>query len=161
MKSRKLRSLLVSLAVAAALSAMVMPPASAQTGPRHNQAEPTRPGQMQQHQRGPGMMGPQMMHQMMRGMKQGMMSGMMGRQGMRMGPGMMMGRRVTDRKLDASEVERILSGMLAWHGNRRLKIGKVEDKDGDTVIAEIQTVDGSLVAKLAVNRKTGAMSHSE
>ncbi len=157
MKSRKPRSLLVSLVAAAALSAMVMPLASAQTGPRHNQTEPTRPGQMQQHQRGPGMMGPQMMHQMMRGM----MSGMMGRQGMRMGPGMMMGRRVTDRKLDASEVERILSGMLAWHGNKRLKVGKVADKDDDTVIAEIQTVDGSLVAKLVVNRKTGAMRHSE
>lgn len=116
---------------------------------------------MQHNRMGPGMMGPQMMHQMMRGMMQGMMSGMMGRQGMRMGPGMMMGRRVTDRKLDASEVERILSGMLAWHGNRRLKVGKVADKDDDTVIAEIQTVDGSLIAKLTVNRKTGAMSHSE
>ncbi len=157
----KRRSLLMSLVAAAALSTVIAPLATAQTGPRHNQVTPMRPGQMQNNQMGPGMMGPQMMHRMMRGMMQGMMSGMMGRQGMRMGPGMMMGRRVTDRKLDASDVERILSGMLAWHGNRRLKVGKVADKDDDTVIAEIQTVDGSLVAKLAVNRKTGAMKHGE
>ncbi len=161
MNTIKLRSLLMSLVAAAALSTTIASLATAQTGPRHNQATPMKPDQMQNNQRGPGMMGPRMMQQMMRGMMQGMMQKMMGRQGMRMGPGMMIGRRVTDRKLDASEVERILSGMLAWHGNRRLKIGKVADKDDDTVIAEIQTVDGSLVATLAVNRKTGAISHSE
>lgn len=161
MQTPKPRSLLISLVAAAVLSATGASLATAQTEPRHDQAQPMRPGQMQPDQKGPGMMGPQMMHQMMRGMMQGMMSGMMGRQGMRMGPGMMMGRRMTDRELDASEVERILSGMLAWHGNKRLKVGKVEEKDDDSVIAEIQTVDGSLVAKLAVNRKTGAMSHSE
>ena len=159
MQARKKPSLLVSLVGAVALSAMAAPFAAAQTGPRHSQTTPMRPGQMQPGHGGAGMMGPEMMRQMMRGMMQSMMSRMMGVPGMRMG--MMLGRRVTDRKLDALEVERILSGMLAWHGNKRLKIGKVEEKDDNTVTAEIQTVDNSLVTKLAVNRKTGAISHAE
>ncbi len=155
MQTPKSSSLLVSMVAAGALSALVAPNAAAQTGPGHNQTTPMRSGQMQPGHRGAGMMGPQMMRRMMRGMMQRMMSG----PGMRMG--MMMGRRMTDRKLDASEVERILSGMLAWHGNKRLKVGKVEEKDDNTVIAEVQTVDNSLVAKMVVNRKTGAISYAE
>jgi hypothetical protein len=118
-----------------------------------------RPGQMQPRQMQPGQMGPMMMQRMMRGMMMGMMRGMM-RPG-RMGMGMMMGRRMTDRKLDASEVKRILDGRLAWQGNRRLKVGAVTEKDDDTVIAEVQTVDGSLVAKYAVDRTTGRMRLAE
>ena len=154
MQTWKMPSLLISLIATGALSVMIAPSAAAQTAPRHNQTTPTRPGQMQPGTGGAGMMGPQMMRQMMRAMMSRMMTG----PSMRIS---MMGRRMTDRKLDASEVERILSGMLAWHGNKRLKVGKVEAKDDNTVIAEIQTVDNSLVAKMVVNRKTGDMSYAE
>ncbi len=120
----------------------------AQMGPRNDMPR----GQMRQ-----GQMGPMMMQNMMRGMMMGMMRGMMGR-----GPmGMMMGRRMTDRKLDAAEVKRILDGRLAWQGNKRLKVGTVTEKDDNTVIAEIQTVDGSLVAKWTVDRATGRMRYAE
>lgn len=44
---------------------------------------------------------------------------------------------------------------LAVQGNDRLKLGKVEAVDDDTITAEIVTVDGSLVQKLAVDRHTG------
>ncbi len=39
---------------------------------------------------------------------------------------------------------------------RRLKRGKVEAKDDDTIIAEIVTVDDSLVQRLAIDRDTGS-----
>jgi hypothetical protein len=44
---------------------------------------------------------------------------------------------------------------LAIQGNDRLKLGKVEQVDDDTITVEIVTVDGSLVNKLAVDRHTG------
>ena len=61
------------------------------------------------------------------------------------------------RELDVEAVRKVLTGRLAWTGNSRLKVGKVEEKDDDTVIAEIVTLDGSLVDRLAVHRRTGAM----
>ncbi len=115
-----------------------------------------QPGQMRPGQMQPGQMNPQMMRQFLRRMM--MMGANCGRMGMRV---YMMGRRLTDRKLDASEVKRILDGRLAWRGNKRLKVGKVTEKDDNTVIAEIQTVDGSLVAKYAIDRTTGVMRYVE
>jgi hypothetical protein len=47
--------------------------------------------------------------------------------------------------------------MLAWHGNDRLQIGEVTEQDEDTIMADIETVDGSLVQRLAVDRQTGQM----
>jgi len=44
---------------------------------------------------------------------------------------------------------------LSMQGNDRLKLGKVEAVDDDTITAEIVTVDGSLVQKLAIDRHTG------
>ncbi len=46
---------------------------------------------------------------------------------------------------------------LEWYGNDRLKLGKVEAKDDDSFVAEIVTVDGSLVDTLRIDRKTGFM----
>ena len=48
----------------------------------------------------------------------------------------------------------ILEGVLAWHGNPRLKLGTVEEQNEDTIVAEILTVDDSLVQRLAINRAT-------
>jgi hypothetical protein len=82
------------------------------------------------------------------GMGQGMMSGGMGP----MCP--MMAR--TDKDLSPEQVRDILEGQIAWTGNKRLKVGSVEQKDDETYVAEIVTVDDSLVQRLEVNRSTGA-----
>jgi hypothetical protein len=96
---------------------------------------------------GPGMMG--------RMMDPGMMDpGMMG-PGM-MDPGWMHGPTAhADLDLSADDVRARLERNLAWHGNKRLKVGEVKEADDDTIIAEIVTIDGSLVQRFAVDRHTG------
>jgi hypothetical protein len=133
------------------------------------------PGQ-QQWQMGPGMMGPGY------GMGPGMMApgygygmgpGMMG-PGYGMGPGMMgpgygygMGQgqqpwaapRVTPRMdLSTDDVRSYFEGQLSAQGNQRLKVGKVEALDDNTIEAQIVTVDGSLVETYKVDRHTGAIA---
>ena len=124
---------------------------------------------------GPGIMGPGMGHGygmmgygrgmghgygMMghgHGMSQGhgMGHGMMGRGGKSgCGPGAMGGSPV-DKELSVEDVTKILEGRLAWRRNDRLKVGKVEEKDENTIIAEIVTVDDSLVKRVEFDRKTG------
>ncbi len=108
---------------------------------------------------GPGMMG---QGQMGQGMGQGQMGpGMMGQgqmgQGMgqgQMGPGMVQPLR---QDLSAADVQHMMEHRLAWQGNPNVKVGKVEDKDDDTIVAEIVTQDGSLVQRLEVDRHTGWM----
>lgn len=114
------------------------------------------PGMMG-HGMGPGMMGqgmgPGMMGQGMGPgvMGQGMAPGMMG-QGM--GPGPMM---ALPQDLSVENVRHMLEHRLAWQGNPNLKLGEVEEKDEDTIEAEIVTQDGSLVQRLEVDRHTGWM----
>ena len=48
-----------------------------------------------------------------------------------------------------------LEQRLAWHGSPRLKIGEITAAGDATITAEIVTVDGSLVQKLAFNRFPG------
>ncbi len=108
---------------------------------------------------GPGMMGPGMGHgpaMMGHGPGMGHGHGMMGRGGKSgCGPDAMGGSSV-DKELSAEDVTKILEGRLAWRGNDRLKVGKVEEKDEKTIIAEIVTVDDSLVKRLEFDRRTGA-----
>jgi hypothetical protein len=132
-----------------------------------------------------GMMEPDMMHGMMEsmmrgtaeGLARGLVEGMaavhgmepeigpsegMGPRGMRQ-PGMMRGRGMGPALLygppaEGITVERaraMLEGVLAWHGNPRLKLGTVEEQNDDTIVAEILTVDDSLVQRLAIDRATG------
>jgi hypothetical protein len=132
-----------------------------------------------------GMMGPDMMHGMMEsmmrgtaeGLARGLVEGMaavhgmepeigpsegMGPRGMRQ-PGMMRGRGMGPALLygppaEGITVERaraMLEGVLAWHGNPRLKLGTVEEQNEDTIVAEILTVEDSLVQSLAIDRATG------
>lgn len=54
-----------------------------------------------------------------------------------------------------------LEGQLEHHGNPRLRIGTVESQADGTVIAEIETVDGSLVQRLAFNRYPGFVRQAE
>lgn len=111
---------------------------------------------------GPGMMmnpgqGWGQGHGMAPGMGQGMM-GMMG-----MGPGMMgMGSPGCPgaygdggKALTKDDVTTMLERQLAWHGNDRLKVGKVEEKDDKSIAAEIVTKDNSLVDKFTIDRRTG------
>ena len=50
-----------------------------------------------------------------------------------------------------------LERMLTRHGNPRLKLGEVRQADENTIVAEIVTRDGSLVQKLAIDRRSGAL----
>jgi len=124
---------------------------------------------------GPGMgygMGPGMM--MGPGMGYGMGPGMMmgPHMGYGMGPGMMMGPHMgygrgygmgpgmmgePGKDLSADDVKQMLENRLAWRRNPNLKLGKVEEKDADTITAEIVTKEGSLVRRYSINRHTGWM----
>jgi hypothetical protein len=112
-------------------------------------------------QMGPGMMGPnyghgqQMGHGMM-GQDEGQGMGPMMGQGM--GHGMMQPLR---QDLSAEDVKHMMEHRLAWHGNPNVKVGSVEEKDNDTIVAEIVTQDGSLVEKLEVDRHTGWMRRAQ
>lgn len=63
----------------------------------------------------------------------------------------------TGENLDIGDVQTRLERWLAVQGNDRLKLGKIEAVDDDTITAEIVTVDDSLVQKLAVDRHSGRM----
>jgi hypothetical protein len=92
----------------------------------------------------PGMMG----HGMAPGMMgHGMAPGMMGR-----GSSMMTALR---QDLSVDDVKHMMEHRLAWDGNPNLKVGKVEQKDDDAIVAEIVTQDGSIVDRLEVDRHTG------
>jgi hypothetical protein len=130
---------LVALSLLGAV-AFAVPPSAAQGHGQHG----GQPGQgmtgcpMMGHGMGPGMMG------------QGMSAGMMG-------PGMTRGMGVLPQDLSVENVQHMLEHQLAWQGNPNLKLGKVEEKDEDTIVAEIVTQDGSLVQRLQVDRHTGMM----
>ena len=104
---------------------------------------------------------------------QGMMGGgMMGMDGMPMGP-MMHGRHGqmgghalgpgalygmphgATTEMTPARVEAYLAHLLERHGNPRLEIGEITEAEDGSIIAEIVTVDGSLVQRLAFNRYPG------
>ena len=78
-------------------------------------------------------------------MGQGQMMGMMGGQQSQ----------VVDKNLSIEDVKTLMSAKLIMMGNKRLKVGKVTEKDADTIVAEIVTVDNSLVHSVEYNRHTG------
>jgi hypothetical protein len=63
--------------------------------------------------------------------------------------------------LTADDVRHFLEHRLEMHGNKRLKVGEVNEADDDKIIADITTVDDSLVQRLEVDRHTGKMQHVE
>lgn len=99
-------------------------------------------GERSEDEIGPGMMGPDRD-------RQGMMAPRF-----RSGPG---DRVMPSRHLTADDVRHFLEHRLDMHGNKRLKVGEVKEADGDTIVAEITTVDGSLVERLEVDRHSGRM----
>ncbi len=113
-----------------------------------------------------GMMGPGMMGQMGPGMMMGpMMGGQGGMMGPMMGqpgamapcPGMQQGQQ-QGRDLSADDVRGFLERWIAMQGNPRLAVGSVEEKDEDTIVADIVTKEGGvLVDRFEIDRHTGAM----
>ena len=102
------------------------------------------------------MMGHGMMGQGNQGQMPMMGQGMMGQMPMMggYGRGQMQPLR---RDLTAEEVKHMMEHRVDWAGNPNLKVGKITEKDADTIVAEIVTKDGSLVRKIDVDRHTGRM----
>lgn len=110
----------------------------------------------------PGMMGmsPGQMPMMGGGMAMpgGMMTGMDRGHGA-MGPGF--GVVQPSQHLSADDVRHHFEHRLAWMGNPRLKLGEVTEADENAIVAEIVTVDGSVVDRLSIDRHTGMIQRAE
>jgi len=102
---------------------------------------------------GGGMMGQGHMGQgqMGQGQMPMMGQGMMGRG---MGSGMM---QPLQKDLSVEDARHMLEHRFTGNSNPNVKVGKVEEKDDDTIVGEIVTKDGSLVQSLEVDRHTGMM----
>ena len=61
-----------------------------------------------------------------------------------------------DHNLGVDDVKGFVENHLKMMGNDRLKVGKVEARGQNTIVAEIVTVDDSLVRKIEFDTKTGA-----
>ena len=116
-------------------------------------ADETGPGMMQGHHGRMGQMGPGMMQGGM--MQGGMMQGGMGTAAAPFGT------RVTPTmNLSVEDVRSYLDAQLERLNNKRLKVGDVKANDG-TITADIVTVDNSLVQRLKINRRTGAIEYEK
>lgn len=150
---------LAGLGALALMSAAAGAHGAGQGGPGYGMGMMMGPGMMGQgpgkgapyYGGGYGMMGPGMMHNMMHGTA-----------GPGFGPGTGQGfgpcgqaAAATGEDLDTDAVKARFERWLAVQGNERLKLGKVEAVDDDTITVEIVTLDDSLVNKLAVDRHTG------
>lgn len=79
------------------------------------------------------------------------------------GPGAMMMKhrakhgRFADRDLDltADNARTLVQARLIMRGNDRLKVGQVTQKDDDTYLVDIVTVDDSLVRQVEIDRDNG------
>lgn len=79
-------------------------------------------------------------------------AGFGGRAGHGGGPAM-----VREKPLTAEQVRDIIAGRIAWRGEDA-KVGKVVDKDADTVRAEVVDASGKVIRTVEVNKKTGCFS---
>lgn len=99
------------------------------------------------------------------GYMHGQGNGYMGQgMGNSMGHGMMHGNaqgddcltnQTLDKPLTIDGARANLEKHLQARGNDRLKVGKVIDKDDKTIVAEIVTIDDSLVRTIEINKATG------
>jgi len=78
------------------------------------------------------------------------------------GPAMMMKHmaghgRFADRDLDltADQAKTLVEARLIMRGNDRLKVGQVTQKDDDTFLVDVVTVDNSLVRQIEIDREKG------
>lgn len=80
----------------------------------------------------------------------------MGMHDMMGGEGMLYGmRHGKPEEMTPQRVRAMLEQRLDRHGNPRLQLGEVSTAEDGSIVAEIVTVDGSLVQKLAFNRYPG------
>ena len=121
-------------------------------------------GRMQRPGMGRGMKHGSMMHRghhggmMHRQRSRGMM--MRGHRPHNMMAGHMFGQRVTKMmNLSLDDVRNYLEWRLKEIGNKRLKVGEVK-VDAGAIIADIATVDDSLVQRLSINRRTGEITYT-
>lgn len=110
---------------------------------------PMMPGNMAGGMMGHGKMGGGMMHQGM--MDGGMMQGGTMQGGMADGSFVMTPARPL---LSVADVTQNLERVLASKANPRLKLGTVAEKDANTIVGEIVTVDGSVVERYEVDRRS-------
>lgn len=61
----------------------------------------------------------------------------------------------TPEEMTPERVRELLEQRLDYHGNPRLALGEIEEAEDGSITAEILTIDGSLVQKLAFNRYPG------
>ncbi len=159
-----------AIAALGALALVAMPGLASAHGGGGQAGAALQPAHMTQGQSGaasgqPCPMGTGYRGMMGHGTGHGMMgSGMMG-QGM-MGPGSDTGRghgmRVVPRAdLSTDDVRHFFEDRLAMHGNKRLKVGEVTEADDDTIVADIVTLEDSLVQRFKVDRHTGRMQRTE
>ncbi len=145
------RKIIVAIAVAVVFSV-----ASFETAYAHGPAASSGNQSQMPMMGGYGMMG-QM--PMMGG--PGMIGGQMPMMG---GPGMMGGwgrMQILRRDLKADEVKHMMEHRLVWTGNQDIKLGKVTEKDGDTIEVEIVNKDDKVVQKFEVDRHTGWMQPAQ
>ena len=66
-----------------------------------------------------------------------------------------------DRQLDltAEQVKTLMEARLLMRGNDRLKVGQVAQKDEQTYLVDILTVDDSLVRQIEVDKNQGFKHH--
>ena len=111
-------------------------------------ADETGSGMMQGHHGRMEQMGPGMM-------QGGMMQGGMGTAAAPFGT------RVTPMmNLSVEDVRSYLDAQLEHLNNKRLKVGDVKANDG-TITADIVTVDNSLVQRLKISPRTGAIEYEK
>ena len=134
---------------------MMMGPGTMGHGPMMGHGSMMDPGMMDHGMMGQGMM--RMMQQMHREMMG------LGMTGGGYGHGSAYGKSAIqpDQDLSADDVRARIERSLKWHGNERLKVGEVKELDDDTIVAEIVTLDDSLVDRLEVDRHTGSMHRTE
>ncbi|MBA3911795.1 MAG: hypothetical protein C0524_18445 [Rhodobacter sp.] len=111
------------------------------------------------------MMSPEMMQMMMQMMAQHHPAGQMPMAGMEAmqpdmakgpGPEMILGLGASAvEEMTPEKVQTLLQDQLARLGNPRLKLGEIGVAPDGSITAEIRTVDGALVQKLAFNRYPG------
>jgi len=60
-----------------------------------------------------------------------------------------------DLDLTAEEAKTLVEARLIMRGNDRLKVGQVTQKDEDTYLVEVTTLDDSLVRQIEIDRDSG------
>jgi hypothetical protein len=123
-------------------------------------------GQQGMGQQGMGQQGMGRQGMMRPGMQnQGMMGCGAGGQGMRapnIGGLPDLGARVVPiQHLSVDDVRHYLEYRIEMNGNKRLMLGEVKEVDDNDIVADITTVDGSLVQRIEVDRHTGLMRELE